>query len=103
MAQGRTGVAQCSALASHNSGGSRVYVVRGPGNHVHEIAWVGTDWNTTDLTATARDSNGNTPPPAIAGSALTSHDSDGSRMYFISSDNHVHELRRWGPAGTPPT
>ena len=91
MGQSRTGVAQGSALASHNTsappgGGSRVYVIRGPGNHVNEIAWVGSFWNTTDLPyATGA-------PSATAGSALTSHDSNGSRVYFISSDNHVHEI-----------
>jgi hypothetical protein len=55
-------------------------------------------WNTTDLTAFVKDGNGNPPPPAIAGSALASHDSGGSRVYFIDSDNHVHELASVGGA-----
>ena len=79
-----------SALASHNSGGSRVYFISSD-NHVHELAWVGSSWNTTDLTAVAQ-TDGKHPPPAIAGSALASHDFGGSRVYFIGSDNHVHEL-----------
>ena len=41
-----------SALASHDSGGSRVYFTDAD-NHVHELAWVGSYWNTTDLTAVA--------------------------------------------------
>ncbi len=85
-----------SALASHDSGGSRVYFI-GSDNHVHELAWLVNQqgqlsWNTTDLTANTKDGNGNTPPPPITGSALASHDSGGSRVYFIGSDNHVHEL-----------
>ena len=80
-----------SALASHDSSGSRVYFTDAD-NHVHELAWVGSYWNTTDLTAVAKDEAGNPPPAAAAGSALASHDSSGSRVYFTDADNHVHEL-----------
>jgi len=89
-----------SALASHDSGGSRVYFI-GNDNHVHELAWADQQgqwvWNTTDLTATAKDANDNDPPSAIADSALASHDSGGSRVYFIgkdptSGDDHVYEI-----------
>ena len=101
-----------SALASHDSGGSRVYFI-GNDNHVHELAWANQQgqwlWNTTDLTSVARDIHNNPPPQPIASSALTSHntsaDPGGSRVYFISSDNHVHEIAWVGGrlVGTPPT
>jgi hypothetical protein len=59
--------------------------------HVHELAWVGSSWNTTDLTAVT-----NAPPAAAAGSALASHDNPtglvGSRVYFTDDAGHVHEL-----------
>jgi hypothetical protein len=76
-----------SALTSHDYSGSRAYFISSD-NHVHEVAWVGTYWNTTDLTSVATGA----APPAIDDSALTSHDDNGSRVYFISSDNHVHEV-----------
>jgi hypothetical protein len=102
-----------SALHSHDSGASRVYFI-GSDNHVHELAWYLNPqgqwlWNTTDLTSVARDIHNNPPPQPIASSALTSHntsaDPGGSRVYFISSDNHVHEIAWVGGrlVGTPPT
>ena len=93
LTTGAPSAAAGSALASHVYSGSRVYFISAD-DHVHELAWVvsdsGPEWNTTDLTLTTG------APSAAAGSALAFHDSItgtvGSRVYFISADNHVHEL-----------
>ena len=92
-----------SALASHDSSGSRVYFTDAD-NHVHELAWVGSYWNTTDLTAVAKDEAGNPPPAAAAGSALASHDSSGSRGVLHRRGQPRPRARVDGAAGgTPPT
>ena len=78
--------------------GSRVYFTDAD-NHVHELAWTGSGWNTTDLTAVATWPGGQPAAvPRRAGSALASHDSGGSRVYFTDADNHVHELA-WTGSG----
>jgi fucose-binding lectin len=94
-----TGSAVHSHYTSHGpaGGGSRVYFISSD-NNVHELVWVGDTWITGDLTSATN------APPAIAGSALASHDTSvgpaggGSRVHFISSDNHVHELAWTGTA-----
>ncbi len=78
-----------SALTSHLLGDNSQHVFFiGTDNHVHELFIDGGTWADNDLTALA----GAVPPTPT--SALTSHrlGDDSQHVFFIGTDNHVHEL-----------
>jgi REP element-mobilizing transposase RayT len=80
-----------SALTAFAIGSNspRVYY-QGTDSHVHELWYDGTAWHNNDLTATAQ----NNPTPTATDSALSSFALGGTspRVYYQSSDGHVHEL-----------
>jgi hypothetical protein len=79
-----------SALASHLLGDNSQHVFFiGTDNHVHELFIDGGTWADNDLTALA---GAVSPTPT---SALTSYrllGDDSQHVFFIGTDNHVHEL-----------
>jgi hypothetical protein len=78
-----------SALTSHLLGDNSQHVFFiGTDNHVHELFIDGGTWADNDLTALA------SAVPPTPTSALTSHrlGDDSQHVFFIGTDNHVHEL-----------
>jgi hypothetical protein len=79
-----------SALASYRLGDDSQHVFFiGTDNHVHELFIAGAGWHDNDLTALA-----GAVAPAAA-SALTGYrlvGDDSLHVFFIGTDNHVHEL-----------
>jgi hypothetical protein len=87
-----------SALTSHtlsNDNSQHVFFI-GTDNHVHELFIAGAGWHDNDLTTLA----GAVPPTPT--SALTSHtlsNDNSQHVFFIGTDNHVHELYFTAAAG----
>jgi len=88
-AAGAPNAAAGSALSSFvdGAGGFHVYYL-GTDQHVRELFFFNGAWNTTDNTVAAG------APNAAAGSALTSFvdGAGGFHVYYLGTDQHVHEL-----------
>ncbi len=65
----------------------RVYHLSADG-HVHELAWLGSNWSHRDVTADAGAVAATTGSPiaAIIGASMD------PRVYYLSTDGHIHEL-----------
>ena len=86
---GAVAPAATSALTGHRlSDDSQHVFFIGTDNHVHELFIAGAGWADNDLTTLA----GAVPPTPA--SALTGHrlSDDSQHVFFIGTDNHVHEL-----------
>ena len=73
---------------------SRVYSI-GAEQHLHELAYINGVWRQSDLTALAAGAPRAQAPSSISGFALNGTD---SRVYYITPDNHIHELWYGGGA-----
>jgi hypothetical protein len=82
------GVGRPMACYGVNNTDARVYYLGQDNGHVHELAWTGSKWQPSDLTArTGAPSPDQSSPLACFGVNNTD-----ARVYYLASDGHVIEL-----------
>ena len=69
-----------------------MYYLCYPDNHVCELSWGGGGWHYNDITATSLGEPARAPASGSALAALVESENLGPRVYYLDTDNHVHEL-----------
>ncbi len=81
-----------TAIAVNKDLDPRVYYLCYPDNHVCELSWGGGGWHYNDITAASLGEPARAPASGSALAALVESENLGPRVYYLDTDNHVHEL-----------